>query len=130
MSDQATLIHLTQCLLESISQGNWEAYCELCDPSLTCFEPEAVGALVEGLDFHRYYFDMERPPVAPHRRTTLASPHVRLLGDTAIVSYLRLTQLIDANGQPQTKSHEETRVWHRQDGDWKHVHFHRSAVAR
>ncbi|MFM8486316.1 MAG: hypothetical protein ACKOCH_08260 [Bacteroidota bacterium] len=21
---------------------------------------------------------------------------------------------------------EETRVWHRQQGKWKHVHFHRS----
>jgi hypothetical protein len=25
---------------------------------------------------------------------------------------------------------EETRVWQRQNGRWKHVHFHRSAPTR
>ncbi len=127
MSDQATLINLTQCLLESIAQGHWEAYCELCDPSLTCFEPEAVGNLVEGMDFHRFYFDLEHQG-GRKVQTTLASPHVRILGDTAIVSYIRLTQSIDAAGLPVTRSSEETRVWHKQDGDWKHVHFHRSSA--
>ena len=24
---------------------------------MTCFEPETVGNLVEGLDFHKFYFD-------------------------------------------------------------------------
>ena len=27
------------------------------DPQLTCFEPETCGNLIEGLDFHRFYFD-------------------------------------------------------------------------
>lgn len=127
MSDSATLINLTKCLLESVVEGNWQAYAELCDPGLTCFEPEAVGNLVEGMDFHRFYFDLER---APNRKvqTTLASPQVRLMGDSAIVSYIRLTQSIDANGVPHTRSSEETRVWQKQEGQWKHVHFHRSPV--
>ena len=29
----------------------------LCDPHLTAFEPEALGNLVEGLEFHKFYFD-------------------------------------------------------------------------
>lgn len=29
----------------------------LCDPSMTCFEPEALGNLIEGMDFHKFYFD-------------------------------------------------------------------------
>ena len=27
------------------------------DPQLTCFEPEAYGNLIEGMDFHKFYFD-------------------------------------------------------------------------
>lgn len=30
-------------LLESIAAGDWGTYAELCDASLTCFEPEAQG---------------------------------------------------------------------------------------
>lgn len=30
---------------------------KICDPGLTSFEPEALGNLVEGMDFHRFYFD-------------------------------------------------------------------------
>ena len=32
-------------------------YRKLVDERLTCFEPFAKGNLVEGLDFHKYYFD-------------------------------------------------------------------------
>ncbi|MCA9194447.1 MAG: nuclear transport factor 2 family protein [Planctomycetales bacterium] len=126
MSENATLINLTRCLLESIVQGNWEAYVDLCDPTITCFEPEAAGNLVEGMDFHRFYFELDQAP-GRKAQTTLCSPHVRLLGDTAIVSYIRLTQVTDSTGV-HTKSAEETRVWHRGDGGWKHVHFHRSPL--
>ncbi len=128
MSEQATLLHLTKCLLDSIVSGNWQAYADLCDPTLTCFEPEALGQLVEGMEFHRFYFNLER---SPNRKvqTTLANPQVRIMGDAALVCYVRLTQSLDASGAPVTRSVEETRVWHRQNGVWKHVHFHRSPVA-
>ena len=128
MNEHAALINLTKCLLESIVQGNWEAYIELCDPSLTCFEPEARGCLVEGMDFHRFYFDMERPK-GSHVNTTLASPQVRMLRtEAALVNYVRLTKSLDGQGTPHTHSAEETRVWPKQGGDWKLVHFHRSPL--
>ena len=31
------------------------------------------------------------------------------------------------NGIPHTEQSEETRIWHRRDGRWVNVHFHRSA---
>ena len=34
--------------------------------------------------------------------------------------------LIFRNGQPHTHQSEETRIWHRRDGRWVNVHFHRS----
>ncbi len=55
----------------------------------------------------------------------MASPHVRLLGDVAVVSYVRLIQWLDEAGHPVTSAFEETRIWQRQHG-WRHVHFHRS----
>lgn len=128
MSDQDTLLNLTRCLLESIVHGDWETYSNLCDPSLTCFESEANGCLVEGLDFHQYYFDLERPSGSKpaHVQTTLASPHVRMLGsDAAVVCYVRLTQYLAGDGSPSTRSAEETRVWHKQQDQWKLVHVHR-----
>ena len=125
-STETQLLELTSQLLQSIGNKDWKRYVELCDPSLTCFEPEALGQLVAGLEFHKYYFDLEGAPAK--RNTTLASPHVRLLGaDGAVVSYIRLIQKLDGAGNPVTVSIEETRVWQRIAGQWKHVHFHRSA---
>lgn len=127
MDDEATLIHLNRCLLESIVTGNWDAYNDLCDPSISCFEPEAKGNLVEGMAFHRFYFELNTQ--GAKIQATMVRPHVRLLGDTAIVSYVRVTQVADlASGSSSSKSAEETRVWHRIDGKWRHVHFHRSAI--
>lgn len=120
------LIKLTEQLLHSIASGDWDTYERLCDASLTAFEPEACGHLVEGMEFHRFYFDFDRVDSA--QQTTLVQPHVRTLGDdVAIVCYNRLTQSLDANGKPVSSCTEETRVWQRQGDQWKHVHFHRSA---
>jgi hypothetical protein len=118
------LLDLNQQLLESIATADWAKYEELCDPSITCFEPEARGHLVRGLDFHRFYFDLGA--AAGLRTTTMASPKVRVMGDAALVTYIRLVQSLDAEGNPRTSHFEETRVWQLEEGRWRHVHFHRS----
>jgi calcium/calmodulin-dependent protein kinase (CaM kinase) II len=119
------LIDLTRQLLDSIGRGDWTAYETLCDPTLTAFEPEARGQLVAGLDFHRFYFELGGG--AAKRANTICAPHVRLLGtDAAVVSYVRLVQCVGPEGSPTTHRFEETRVWQRHDGQWRHVHFHRS----
>ncbi len=118
------LLALTRQLIDSITSADWKTYAELCDETISCFEPEALGHLIEGLDFHRYYFDLgagEGP-----RNTTLAAPQVRLLGDVAVVTYVRLTQRLNEAESPTTSAFEETRVWQKQASGWKHVHFHRS----
>ena len=120
------LLELNRLLLESIEAGDWETYARLCDSSLTAREPEGVGHLIEGMAFHRHYFDNRRE--GPPRNTTIVSPHVRLLGDVAVVTYVRLTQSMDEAGHHTTTPAEETRVWQKQDGVWKHVHFHRSVI--
>lgn len=119
------LLDANQRLLDAIVAGDWDVYAELCDPTLTAFEPESRGNLVAGLEFHRFYFELGG--VDGPCNVTMASPQVRELGpDAAVVSYVRLVQRLDADGAPVTRPCEETRVWRRIDGAWKHVHFHRS----
>jgi calcium/calmodulin-dependent protein kinase (CaM kinase) II len=122
------LLDLTQRLLDSITSGDWATYQELCHPTLTAFEPEAPGQLVEGLAFHRFYFDLGG--VHGRHQTTMCSPHVRLMGDVAVVSYARLVQSVGPDGGAVTVATSETRVWQRQEGRWRHVHFHRSPLGK
>lgn len=132
MSDAVTqeLLGLNQKLLNAIVAGDWATYATLCDASLTCFEREAHGQLVVGLDFHKYYFPPVGTPLAPcNRQVTMCSPHVRVMGDSAVLSYVRLNQYPDAQGNLSTSAVEETRVWQKLNGAWKHVHFHRSPIA-
>lgn len=120
------LLQLSQKLLTTIDTGNWSAYADLCDPTITCFEPEAHGQLVGGLPFHKFYFDLPGKPTTPAKQSTIASPHIRVLGETAVVSYVRLVQRLDGAGAPVSVAAMETRVWNKQNGTWKHVHFHRT----
>lgn len=111
----------------------------IVDPSISCFEPEAAGVLVKGLDFHKFFFDhrefspisfvsvvqqsskslscwinciFNRPqrtyhpfyppdtiyttgkPDASKMKTIINSPEVRVLGDTAIMTYIRVLQYL------------------------------------
>lgn len=124
------IIKVTEQLIEAISNGDFESYTKMCDPAVTAFEPEALGNLVEGLDFHRFYFENLWSKNSKPVHTTILNPHIHLVGDeAACIAYIRVTQYIDANGTPRTAQSEETRVWHRRDGKWQIVHFHRSGSA-
>lgn len=127
MSDEKEeLLQLNQRLLDSITQGDWAAYQELCDPSLTALEPESVGQVVEGMAFHRFYFDLGG--VRGRHQTTMCGPRVRFMGDVAVIAYVRLVQRIGMEGTPVTQASAETRIWQKQEGRWRHVHFHRTPL--
>ncbi|XP_048513368.1 calcium/calmodulin-dependent protein kinase type II alpha chain isoform X27 [Athalia rosae] len=123
------IIKITEQLIESINTGDFEAYTKICDPHLTSFEPEALGNLVEGMEFHKFYFDNVLGKVSKAVNTTILNPHVHLLGeDAACIAYVRLTQYMDKQGVAHTHQSEESRVWHKRDNKWQNVHFHRSTV--
>ncbi|XP_033004450.1 calcium/calmodulin-dependent protein kinase type II subunit gamma isoform X15 [Lacerta agilis] len=124
------IIKITEQLIEAINNGDFEAYTKICDPGLTSFEPEALGNLVEGMDFHKFYFEnlLSKNNSKPIH-TTILNPHVHVIGDdAACIAYIRLTQYIDGQGRPRTTQSEETRVWHRRDGKWLNVHYHCSGA--
>ncbi|XP_026165731.1 calcium/calmodulin-dependent protein kinase type II delta chain-like isoform X11 [Mastacembelus armatus] len=123
------IIKITEQLIEAINHGDFEAYTRICDPGLTSFEPEALGNLVEGMDFHKFYFENLLSKNSKPVHTTILNPHVHLIGeDAACIAYIRLTQYIDSQGLPRSCQSEETRVWHRRDAKWLNVHFHCSGA--
>ncbi|XP_035848313.1 calcium/calmodulin-dependent protein kinase type II subunit gamma-like isoform X41 [Sander lucioperca] len=123
------IIKMTEQLIEAINNGDFEAYTRICDPGLTSFEPEALGNLVEGMDFHKFYFENLLSKNSKPVHTTILNPHVHLIGDdAACIAYIRLTQFMDGQGRPRSCQSEETRVWHRRDAKWLNVHFHCSGA--
>jgi ketosteroid isomerase-like protein len=123
------LLELSRELLSSIDEGNWETYSTFCDPTISAFEPEGVGNLIEGLPFHEFYFNRETD--TGRHQSSISSPQVRMLGDdVALVTYVRLVQHEDRRGRLKTTACEETRVWQLQEEGWKHVHFHRSPAGK
>lgn len=122
------ILALNQAMLESVVHGDWPTYAGLCSEDLSCFEAETNGTLAEGLAFHRYYFELpgEKTDQPAPVQVSMARPHLRWLGnDAVVVSYTRLTQRI-SDGEPVSSSSCETRIWERRQGAWKQVHVHRS----
>lgn len=134
-SDQEReLLALNQMLLEAAVGGDWSRYADLCSPTLSCFEAETNGHLVEGLAFHRFYFPEQRDPAADAAATsqtrapqvTMARPHLRWLSENAVViSYTRIVQSV-RDGSAVSSCSQETRIWQRINGSWLQVHVHRS----
>ncbi|GBF90706.1 hypothetical protein Rsub_03007 [Raphidocelis subcapitata] len=137
---RAHLLKLQQEQLNAIGRGDYEAYAELCCGRMSCFEPEARGNLVEGLPFHETYFKHRAAGGATALLNTMSRPLVQLLGGEgdaavgAVISYVRLVQVKDAEGKHATTATQETRVWERRRpgtgaepwGTWINVHLHRS----
>jgi len=126
--EKRILLDKTQTLLNAIITQDFPTYKQLCETDLTSFEPEALGHLVQGLAFHEHYF---RLPAAKAKASvttqSIVDPFVRLLGaDVGIVTFVRLIQM----GESTTVAYEETRVWHKVNGSWKQVHFHRSLAGK
>jgi hypothetical protein len=124
--EEEELLDLSQRLLDSIDQQDWPTYSELCDSTLSAFEPEALGHLVEGMEFHEFYFKLESDLV--QKQSTISSPNVRLMNDSAVITYIRVSQVATVDTLRSTAC-EETRIWQKINDKWQHVHFHRSIPA-
>ena len=130
------LLSLNQKLLDSITSCDYATYKTICHPSLTCIEAETRGELVEGLEFHKFYFDNSSKESVENKvvNVIMASPQVRFLGadgNAALMTYIRLTQVYDKCTKEfiRTSREEETRIYEKIDGKWWHVHFHRSKMS-
>ena len=71
-SPEDELLDLNQQLLESIAAGDWETYQELCDPTLTAFEPEGRGPLDRGPGVSPLLFRPRSRRLAAHHDDVVA----------------------------------------------------------
>lgn len=66
---------------------------------MTAFEPDSLGNLIPGTDFHKFYFEnnnSKQNSLSAAKNTTILNPHVHLLGDdAAVIAFVRLTQYYD-----------------------------------
>ena len=60
------------------------------------------------------------------KQSGISSPLVRVIGDCAVITYIRVCQRLNSDGSVPSSAFEETRIWEKKDGEWKHIHFHRS----
>ena len=129
MSDQNEIIELTEKLLNYIDNQNWDGYLDLTDETLSCIEPETSNKIVLGLDFHKFYFNKENLPKNLTFKSSVSEPYVRLLGETAMICYIRKLDIYDTNIEKhEHKAIGETRIWNKSNinNKWKMVHFHKS----
>src|SRR5205085_6339084 len=107
-----------------------KTYSEFSSPELTCFETDVAPYRIDGLDFHLGLMGAMRETGSFGKlvRFDMLTPHVHLLGDSAVVTYTRLMTYSTDSG-PVFRAFNETRVFARKDGAWKMIHFHRSHAA-
>ena len=121
--EEREIYQITLDLLHAIRRGQVDIYKELSSTSLTCIEPESSGNVIEGLDFHLFFLNNTKKISNYH--IELINPIIRVYGDTAYISYTLISnQKID--DEFKLKTIFETRIYNKEEGKWKMVHFHRS----
>ena len=122
---QRELLDITWRMLEAIHTGDAETYATLSSADLSCYE-DVCSYRIDGLEFHLALIRQtaQNPGMAP-KRFDILLPRVQVYGETGIVTYTRL-MTYDDNGKPRWVTFNETRVFVKQEGVWKMVHFHRS----
>jgi len=126
-SDTNTLINLTQKLLDSIANKDWDTYASLVEEKFTAIEKEANYNVVEGLEFHKFYFDLPNDQNIAIKETII-QPLIRITGEIGIVCYKRLRTIVNIdNNTTKTEVGTETRVWRNNlNTGWRLIHFHKS----
>lgn len=133
------LLSLLDRHLQSIWDGDAEAYRATTTEDVSFFEWYISPQRIDGLSFHLREIAVHSAVIAGASQPggqriehEVLQPRVQVYGDTAIITY---TLFIRALG-PDTvthKSHHETRVFHNFGNattpDWKLVHCHKSPIA-
>ncbi len=123
---QRELLEIAWRMLDAIHTGDADTYAALCTNDLSCFE-DVCQYRIDGVEFHNTLIrQMAQNPAMKPVRFDMLAPRVQVYnGQTGIVTYTRL-MTYNEEGKPRWSTFNETRVFVRQNGEWKMAHFHRS----
>jgi len=122
------LMSLTKKLLTRIYvDPSSDFYKEHVAEDVTCYE--GLPTRLDGIEYHLKALDAlaESTEHPGERHIELMNPKVQLYGDVGVVT-ATVQFATFRNKSVETRLLNETRVWAKIDGDWKLVHFHKSAV--
>jgi ketosteroid isomerase-like protein len=113
--------------LDSVFNGDANTYEATTSEELSLFEWFIVPHRQDGLDFHRFMIEHRWAGAgAGDYRYDLLEPRLQLYGDMAIVSYTFMLSRARPEGGMEHRTHNESRVLIKRDGQWKIVHVHKS----
>ncbi len=111
--------------LASIFDGDVKAYEATTSEELSLYEWWVTPHRQDGLDFHRFMIKHRWAGEGDYR-FDLLEPRLQLYGDTAIVSYTFMLSRAKPEGGVEHRTHNESRVLIKRDGQWQVVHVHKS----
>ena len=126
MSENSQINEIKEVLmkiLHGIQLRDNETYKKYVSEDLTCFEPESQGFQIDGLDFHLFFSKVI--PITENYHLELIRPTIKVFDNSAYASYTLLVSKQQGK-DVIINSSNETRIFHKKDGIWKMVHFHRS----
>ncbi len=137
MSDHEEIKHFLLDHLNSVREGDVEGYHDTTAEDLTLYEWWVTPNRINGLGFHDFLieenarkgttFGSEADPGDEESRSRfdLSNLKIQQYEDTAIASYTLLVTTSSSSGIV-VKSHNESRVMVKINGQWKVVHVHKS----
>ena len=111
--------------LQSIFTRDAAAYQATTAADLSLYEWFITPHRQDGLDFHLFMIENSWAGTQGNFRYDLWEPRLQRFGDTAIVTYTFMLTLVGENGL-RHRSHNETRVLVKREGNWQVVHVHKS----
>ncbi len=133
-SDHSDLLDLVHRSLQTIWDGDADAYRSLTAEDVSFYEWYISPQRIDGLDFHLREIAVHGQVLAGAGRVEyeILQPRIQRYDDTGIVSYTLLIRTISEAGVTH-KSHNESRVFHNfgteNETQWKLVHCHKSPIA-